>query len=211
MKCLTAKTANEEFSMSDWDDSQIYDNTQTVIDGGIVTSGTVQLAGNGGDINAGITGNGTSNTSVRIWAGDTFNNRASAPFRVLQNGKVYMTEANISGNSFVEGKVNANGIRLAGASLSNIDNYPIGDNYGTNIFVAKSGCSSVVLPNMSSSSHMTWLFVMNKNTNSQLTVNKPSNSQICFNSAYCDSITLNYLHAAEFLFIDGNWVVISIV
>lgn len=211
LKCLTAKTANEEFSMSDWDDSQIYDNTQTVIDGGIVTSGTVQLAGNGGDINAGITGNGTSNTSVRIWAGDTFNNRASAPFRVLQNGKVYMTEANISGNSFVEGKVNANGIRLAGASLSNIDNYPIGDNYGTNIFVAKSGCSSVVLPNMSSSSHMTWLFVMNKNPNSQLTVNKPSNSQICFNSAYCDSITLNYLHAAEFLFIDGNWVVISIV
>lgn len=97
MKCLTARTASDSFVMSDWDDSGIYDNTQTIIDGGMVTSGTIQLAGNSGNIKAGITGKGTADTSVRIWAGDTFDNRANAPFRVLQNGKVIATNAEIEG------------------------------------------------------------------------------------------------------------------
>ena len=97
MKCLNTKGANEEFAMSDWDDSGIYDNTQTVINGGIVTSGTIQLAGSSGNIKAGITGNGTKDTSVRIWAGDTFDNRAKAPFRVLQNGTIYASKGEFNG------------------------------------------------------------------------------------------------------------------
>lgn len=97
MKCLTARTASESFAMSDWDDSGIYDNTQTVINGGIVTSGTIQLAGSSGNIKAGITGNGTKDTSVRIWAGDTFENRAQAPFRVLQNGTIYAGKGEFNG------------------------------------------------------------------------------------------------------------------
>ena len=97
MKCLTARTANESFVMSDWDDSGIYDNTQTVIDGGMVTSGTIQLAGNNGNIKAGVTGRGTQNTSVRMWAGDTFDNRAIAPFRVLQSGKMIAKDAEVEG------------------------------------------------------------------------------------------------------------------
>lgn len=61
------------------------DNTVTRINGGVITSGTIQL-GDGANIKAGITGQGTPDTSVRIWAGDTYGNRATAPFRVLQDG-----------------------------------------------------------------------------------------------------------------------------
>lgn len=56
---------------ADWVEAVEYDNTQTVINGGIVTSGTVQLAGNDSTIKAGITGEGISETSVRFWAGAT--------------------------------------------------------------------------------------------------------------------------------------------
>ena len=74
-----------------------YDNTKTTIDGGIVTSGTVQLAGSTGAIKAGITGNGTADTDIRIWAGNTYGNRGSAPFRVTQGGFLYANNANIKG------------------------------------------------------------------------------------------------------------------
>lgn len=97
MKCLMARSARESFVMSDWDDSGIYDNTQTIIDGGMVTSGTIQLAGNSGNIKAGITGKGRADTSVRIWAGDTFDNRANAPFKVLQDGTMHAEKGEFNG------------------------------------------------------------------------------------------------------------------
>ena len=104
MKCLTERTASDSFVMSDWDDSGIYDNTQTIIDGGIITSGTIRLAGRGGEIKAGVTGNGTNANSVRMWAGDTFDNRANAPFRVLQNGKMVATGSEVI-DSLIKGTV----------------------------------------------------------------------------------------------------------
>lgn len=73
-----------------------YDNTKTIIDGGLVTSGTVQVAGDS-NIKSGITGQGVADSSVRMWAGNTFANRSIAPFRVQQNGKVFMTDADIQG------------------------------------------------------------------------------------------------------------------
>ena len=39
----------------------------------------------------------TGGDDVRFWAGDTFANRATAPFRVLESGAVTMTSATISG------------------------------------------------------------------------------------------------------------------
>ena len=72
------------------------DNTLTTINGGLITSGTIQL-GDGSSVKAGITGEGTADTSVRIWAGATKSGRASAPFRVTQAGKMYATDAEISG------------------------------------------------------------------------------------------------------------------
>lgn len=87
-RCITTRESGS-YVASDWGLATNYDNTKTTIDGGIVTSGTVQLAGDSGSILAGITGQGTAETSVRIWAGATFDSRASAPFRVQQNGEVF--------------------------------------------------------------------------------------------------------------------------
>lgn len=87
-RCITGR-ANGSYVASDWGAATHYDNTQTVIDGGVVTSGTVQLAGKGGSILAGITGEGTASTSVRFWAGATFDSRSVAPFRVTQAGEVF--------------------------------------------------------------------------------------------------------------------------
>lgn len=96
-RCATAKTANQSYNANDWVVAVKYDNTKTVIDGGIVTSGTIQLAGSGGSILAGITGNGTAADSVRIWAGSSFENRETAPFRVMQDGSVVMSKATVEG------------------------------------------------------------------------------------------------------------------
>lgn len=105
-RCVSAraKGASPNYLASDWAEAVYYDNTKTTIDGGIVTSGTVQLVSPVSEsIVAGITGgeNETSNTSaankVRIWAGASKNNRFSAPFRVLQDGTVHATKANIEG------------------------------------------------------------------------------------------------------------------
>lgn len=95
-KCNVTRTTGN-FVASDWVEAVEYDNTQTVINGGIVTSGTVQLAGNGGSILAGITGDGIAATSVRFWAGATKANRGTAPFRVLQDGTVYASKGVFSG------------------------------------------------------------------------------------------------------------------
>lgn len=95
-KCNVTRTTGN-FVASDWVEAVEYDNTQTVINGGIVTSGTVQLAGNDSTIKAGITGEGTRETSVRFWAGATKANRASAPFRVLQDGSMYASKGIFAG------------------------------------------------------------------------------------------------------------------
>ena len=96
-RCATPKTATQSYNVNDWVVAVDYDNTKTVIDGGLVTSGTLQVAGDNKSILAGITGQGTTASSVRFWAGASFENRATAPFRVLQDGSVVMTKADIEG------------------------------------------------------------------------------------------------------------------
>lgn len=107
-RCVTAKAEGEEYNANDWVIAVYYDNTKTTIDGGIVTSGTVQLAGSDQSIKAGITGEGTADSSVRVWAGASKENRATAPFRVLQNGELYATKAHI------EGEINATSGKFSG-------------------------------------------------------------------------------------------------
>ncbi len=63
--------------------------TKTSIDGGVITSGVIQLGAADGSIKAGINGGGTSDDSVRFWAGAGYDNRALAPFRVWQSGEVF--------------------------------------------------------------------------------------------------------------------------
>lgn len=95
--CTTAKAQGAYFSQTDWSKATTYDNTRTIIDGGIVTSGTVQLAGNDSIIKAGITGEGVSDSDVRMWAGATKENKNSAPFRVLQDGTINAEKGIFSG------------------------------------------------------------------------------------------------------------------
>ena len=96
-RCITAKTSTQSYNVNDWVIAVYYDNTKTTIDGGIVTSGTIQVAGDNNSILAGITGNGTAASSIRFWAGASFENRATAPFRVQQDGSVVMTKATVEG------------------------------------------------------------------------------------------------------------------
>lgn len=95
-KCNVTRTTGI-WVAADWEEAVEYDNTKTVINGGIVTSGTVQLAGDDSTIKAGITGEGTSEASVRFWAGATKDNRASASFRVLQDGSMYASKGIFAG------------------------------------------------------------------------------------------------------------------
>ena len=96
-RCINAKVSSEAYNVNDWVIAVYYDNTKTAIDGGIVTSGTIQVAGDNNSILAGITGNGTAASSIRFWAGASFENRTTAPYRVMQDGSVVMTKATVEG------------------------------------------------------------------------------------------------------------------
>lgn len=98
-RCIRARTSGS-YIANDWVEAVYYDNTKTTIDGGIVTAGTVQLAGNDQSIKAGITGEGTADTSVRFWAGASKSNRATAPYRVLQDGSFVATKGTITGTIY---------------------------------------------------------------------------------------------------------------
>lgn len=95
-RCATAR-ASGAFVAGDWVLGVAYDNTKTTIDGGLVTSGTIQVAGSASAILAGMTGYGTTPDSVRFWAGATYENRADAPFVVHQDGTTKMSKATVSG------------------------------------------------------------------------------------------------------------------
>ena len=111
-RCATAKASGQSYNVNDWVTCVAYDNTKTVIDGGLVTSGTIQVAGSESTILAGMTGQGTAAESIRFWAGASFENRATAPFRVMQDGSVVMTKAT------VEGIINAISGSIGGFSLA---------------------------------------------------------------------------------------------
>jgi len=68
----------------------------TQIAGNVVATGTM-IVGNTTGTQAGITGVGNATNEVRLFAGSEFGGRYAAPFRVLQDGTVYATKANISG------------------------------------------------------------------------------------------------------------------
>ena len=96
-RCATARSSSGSYNVNDWVTCVAYDNTKTVIDGGLVTSGTIQVAGSESTILAGMTGQGTAASSIRFWAGASFENRETAPYRVMQDGSVVMTKATVEG------------------------------------------------------------------------------------------------------------------
>ena len=75
--------------------------------------------GSGGNINAGISGiDETGATSIRFYAGSDFENRATAKFRVQDDGKVYMEDASVKGHiEATSGKIG--GFTIEDGSLVN--------------------------------------------------------------------------------------------
>jgi hypothetical protein len=97
LRCCATARASGAYVAGDWVLGVAYDNTKTTIEGGLVTSGTIQVAGSASAILAGVTGYGTTPDAVRFWAGATYDNRADAPFVVHQDGTTRMSKANVSG------------------------------------------------------------------------------------------------------------------
>jgi hypothetical protein len=62
------------------------------ITGNSILGGNI-VASSGSTNTAGLTGEGSGDLAIRIWAGSTYANRGSAPFRVTQAGSVYMGDA----------------------------------------------------------------------------------------------------------------------
>lgn len=104
-------------------DSLGINRVKTIIDGGLVTTGRIEL-GDGSTIKAGINGLGTAETDIRIWAGATYAGRTAAPFRVTQAGQVVATSGviggwNITTDAIYSGtKSTANGFSTAGITLA---------------------------------------------------------------------------------------------
>lgn len=96
-RCVFSRTSGD-YIETDWELADYSDKTQTVIDNGIITSGTIQLGDSDTTAKAGVTGSGTSDDSVRIWAGDGEDNKENAPFRVLQDGTMYASKGMFKGS-----------------------------------------------------------------------------------------------------------------
>jgi len=77
--------------------------TSTTIESPTIAGNTVLggaiIASLGGSNTAGMTGEGSGDSAVRIWAGALYSNRANAPFRVTQGGVVYAADIMIGTTS----------------------------------------------------------------------------------------------------------------
>lgn len=73
---------------------------ETTINGDVIATGTL-LVGNQNGANAGISGIG-NNDDIFLWGGTPFKSRLIAPFRVTRNGKLFATNATISGEISAE-------------------------------------------------------------------------------------------------------------
>nr|DAX67173.1 MAG TPA: Neck appendage protein [Caudoviricetes sp.] len=102
---------------------------KTDVRGNVVATGTM-IVGNTLGTQAGITGVGNATNEVRLFAGSEFAGRYAAPFRVLQDGTVYATKANISG------EVNATSGNIGGFTINSdymgkkYNFYDLHDDYG---------------------------------------------------------------------------------
>lgn len=67
-------------------------------------------------LDAGVTNTGTAATDVRIWAGGSYENRASAKFRVSKNGDLYATNATLAG--ILYGEIESNNLHVKDSILT---------------------------------------------------------------------------------------------
>jgi hypothetical protein len=73
--------------------------------------------GNENGINAGMSGRGNSDSDIRIWAGAAKEDKSNAPFRVQHNGKVVMSNADVTGKvTATDGEFNGK-VAIAGNKI----------------------------------------------------------------------------------------------
>ena len=110
--------------------------SDTYTEGNAMATGTMIL-GNSLGVQAGVTGVGAANNDIRFWAGSNYTDRNKAPFMVKQDGTLYATKANISGEinatsgSFT-GQVNATSGSFTGqvnATSGTIGGFTINSDY----------------------------------------------------------------------------------
>ena len=88
---------------------------ETQIAGNVVATGTM-IVGNTLGAKAGITGVGNANNEERFWAGETYDKRKQAPFRVTEDGSIYASKGRIGNFNIESGKdtsLLANGLTIA--------------------------------------------------------------------------------------------------
>lgn len=160
LKRCAVKRTSGSYIAADWVKAVSYDNTKTVIDGGLVTSGTIQVAGSTSTILAGMTGQGTAASSVRFWAGTSFENRSYAPYRVMQDGSVVMEKATVKGEAYInKGTINnadLDNVVINGSIANAFKNgyFKLGGSEGGSIIVSTLGLqnnNNVVITGTSSS------------------------------------------------------------
>ena len=160
LKRCAVKRTSGSYIATDWVKAVSYDNTKTVIDGGLVTSGTIQVAGSTSTILAGMTGQGTAASSVRFWAGTSFENRSYAPYRVMQDGSVVMEKATVKGEAYInKGTINnadLDNVVINGSIANAFKNgyFKLGGSAGGSIIVSTLGLqnnNNVVITGTSSS------------------------------------------------------------
>jgi hypothetical protein len=98
-RCIVTRLTGA-FNMADWEVATHYDKTKTIIDGGLVTTGRIEVGGGIlGANNAGMNGavSGTPATDIRFWAGADYANRNTAPWRVQNDGTFYATQGFVGG------------------------------------------------------------------------------------------------------------------
>jgi hypothetical protein len=99
----------------------VTDGLVTIIDGNLVATGTL-LVGDATHINGGITGvTDQGDDSIRNWNGADFANRYSAKYRVTEAGKLYASDAEISGKITAESGMIGN-FTIDGEGLVNTQN-----------------------------------------------------------------------------------------
>ena len=87
----------------------------TQIAGNVVATGTM-IVGNTLGAKAGITGVGNANNEERFWAGETYDKRKQAPFRVTEDGSIYASKGRIGNFNIESGRETsllANGLTIA--------------------------------------------------------------------------------------------------
>ena len=95
---------------SSYDDAWLKEalNGGTTINGGLVLSNAILTKDSADNITAGMIGTNTSENDIRFFAGISLTNLSdieSAPFRIYEDGCLYTTKAQISGDSVFSGTI----------------------------------------------------------------------------------------------------------